>query len=225
MAYPLLKQEVQLQQALVEWKHCHRCCREYEGGKCPFCHSPYSPSETPLIGRDWLVIPGVYEEVRRWGCGPKESRHYSPQDLCREIRIVEHMEDRETPLVRYRVRHHPGGRHDCCLLDGCRERGPCRHAERGTTLWVRANRFPRRDPAGPGRLGLADALDEGMARALAAWDVETRRRLHERFGDDRVAMAEALAQEVPSSLSAQQLQQLKGCLQQALADHDIDEDV
>jgi hypothetical protein len=222
MAYPELQKEVQVQKALVEWKQCHSCGREYEGGKCPFCHSPYSPADTPLMGRDWLVIPGVYEEVRRWGCGPRECRHYSPQELCCEARNVEYGPDLETAKVRYHVQHHPGGQHDRCLLQRCRETGSCRHAERGTTLWVRANRFSQSGPTAPARAGLADAIDKGMARALEAWDEETRRRLVLRFGDNRLEMAKFLLQEGSSLITPPQREQLRRFLQQVLAEQGID---
>jgi hypothetical protein len=221
MAYPLLRQEVQLRHALVEWKHCPGCAREYEGGKCPFCHRACCPADTPLVGRDWFVIPGVYEEVRRWGCGPKECRHYYAQDRCREERWVDYPDATGSPVVRYRSRHHPAGCHDLCPLGWCRECGPRRHAERGTTLWVRAARLARPGPAAPARPGLADALREGMSRALAGWDDDTRRRLGERFGTDRAAMAESLVQEDQSFLTPPQREQLKRHLQQALADRDI----
>jgi len=173
MLFPELGMDWQLRVGLVEFKQCAQCGRLYEGGSCPYDDSPFAPTTTRVIGKDWVVLEQVYLPVRRWRCGEGRSAHYYVQDHCREVE--EEYQDRY-PDVSYHTVHfvhaalpragHACKEHDYCPLSEHAQS----HPQRGTALWIRAQftgDLVADFPTSPAPLpGLMQGVVEGMQRAL-----------------------------------------------------------
>jgi hypothetical protein len=147
--------------------------------------SVYTPEETEVIAQERLIIQGKYLTVRRWCCG---GTHYFRQHHCREAMAVVLEDGPDEPgevvaVVRHHVVHATGGVHDCCPWCRCPDHNP-RHAQRGTTLWVRAELAGEQqpatrpakpsDPADPTLPPHREAFEEGSRRWWEGLDEATR---------------------------------------------------
>ena len=85
----------------------------YEGPVCPHCATPFDPQNTPVLAKEWLVLPGEYiEDPHWWGCGRHRRAHYIPHALAQTNKV--------------------------CILTHCPRTGR-RLSQRRTVLWRRRN--------------------------------------------------------------------------------------
>ena len=192
MLFPYLEQHG-LRKVLVEFKRCPVCGKMAEADACPTvnCETLFSAQTTPAIGREWLILEGIYLPVRRWGCryqtetGGAVQQHYHRQNNCKDT-LAPTSDER-----RYRVSH--GRIHDTCPWKDCPNHGS-RHGQRGTTLWVRAELagVASTPPSLP--LNILECLTEGVQRVR---ETLTSREcaLLNRLGEHDEAIVDALIEE------------------------------
>jgi hypothetical protein len=187
----ILRSDYQMLVSNVEFKRCGNplCANpygEYEEDRCPGdrCDSVYSPDQTEVIAREWLVIKGVYQTVRRWCCG---GTHYYRQHYCHGELVPPFTE------VHYRLLHGPNG-HDSCPWLGCPNDRPRHPQSPGSTLWVRAHLAEgsteptHADPLSTIRL---DSYAVGTRQWLAALNLATASQLRNALAADPTLAAES----------------------------------
>jgi hypothetical protein len=191
MLFPYLEHHG-LRKAMVEFKKCLVCQTMYEGEVCanPDCHEIFHPQTTEVIGREWLVIEGAYLPVRRWGCKYRAADnvvrvHYYRQEQCKDI-VASVLAD-----FSYRVVH--GDKHDACPWQGCPNCGS-RHAQRGTTLWARADLVSPAENVISLPLNFFECLTESILRVMEEIS-DSEKALLNQLGENEAAIAETLIAE------------------------------